>query len=45
MPYVNFFNGEENVLPESYLQKLLVGDPLNNDAQNPLIFDRSKATL
>jgi ectoine hydroxylase-related dioxygenase (phytanoyl-CoA dioxygenase family) len=45
MPDGHVFNGEANVLPESYLQTLKVGDPLNNDAQNPLIFDRAKAKL
>jgi phytanoyl-CoA hydroxylase len=45
MPDGNIFNGEPNILPESYLQTLKVGDLLNNNAQNPLIFDRSKASL
>ena len=42
MPDGNVFNGEPNILPESYLQTLKVGDLLNNEKQNPLIFDRSK---
>ncbi len=45
MPDGNVFNGEPNVLPENYLKTLQVGDLLNSDAQNPLIFDRSKAKL
>jgi phytanoyl-CoA hydroxylase len=39
MPDGNVYNGQPNVLPEVYLRKLKVGDPLNDDAQNPLIFD------
>ena len=38
MPDGNVFNGIENILPEEYLRTLHVGDPLNNDAQNPLIY-------
>lgn len=40
MPDGNIFNGEPNILPESYLQTLKVGDPLNSDEQNPLIYKR-----
>jgi len=38
MPDGNQFNGEPNILPEEYLQRLKIGDPLNNDEQNPLIY-------
>src|SRR6476661_8422202 len=38
MPDGNVFNGEPNILPDEYLQQLKVGDPLNNDEQNPLIY-------
>ncbi len=38
MPDGNVFNGIPNILPEGYLRTLQVGDLLNNDAQNPLIF-------
>jgi phytanoyl-CoA hydroxylase len=41
MPDGNLFNGEPNILPESYIRKLKIGDPLNNDEQNPLIFHAS----
>lgn len=41
MPDGNIFNGEPNILPESYIRKLKIGDPLNNDDQNPLIFHSS----
>jgi ectoine hydroxylase-related dioxygenase (phytanoyl-CoA dioxygenase family) len=38
MPDGNVFNGEPNILPDAYLKKLKIGDPLNNDEQNPLIY-------
>jgi hypothetical protein len=45
MPDGNVFNGQANVLPENYLNTLKVGDTLNNDEQNPLIFDRTKSKI
>jgi len=41
MPEGNVFNGEPNILPDAYLEKLKIGDPLNNDEQNPLIYRAS----
>ncbi len=41
MPDGNVFNGEPNILPDAYLKKLKIGDPLNNDEQNPLIYHAS----
>jgi ectoine hydroxylase-related dioxygenase (phytanoyl-CoA dioxygenase family) len=38
MPEGNTFNGEPNILPDAYLNNLKIGDPLNNDDQNPLIY-------
>jgi phytanoyl-CoA hydroxylase len=38
MPDENIFNGEPNILPEVYLKTLSIGDLLNNDEQNPLIY-------
>jgi phytanoyl-CoA hydroxylase len=43
MPDGNTFNGEPNILPEGYLHTLRVGDLLNNDEQNPLIYHVSTA--
>ena len=40
MPDGNVYNGTPNVLPEAYVQTLAVGDLLNNDAQNPLIYHK-----
>jgi phytanoyl-CoA hydroxylase len=41
MPDGNVFNGQENILPEEYLRTLKIGDLLNNDQQNPLIYHAS----
>jgi phytanoyl-CoA hydroxylase len=38
IPDGNIYNGEPNILPDEYLKTLKVGDPLNNDAQNPMIY-------
>jgi ectoine hydroxylase-related dioxygenase (phytanoyl-CoA dioxygenase family) len=38
MPDGNAFNGEANILPEPYLSTLSIGDMLNNNEQNPLIY-------
>jgi len=38
MPDGNIFNGEPNILPDDYLNTLKVGDLLQNDEQNPLIY-------
>jgi len=40
MPDGNVYNGQPNVLPDEYVQRLKVGDKLNNEAQNPLIYSR-----
>lgn len=41
MPDGSTFNGKKNVLPEAYFKTLKVGDVLNNEAQNPLIYHKS----
>lgn len=41
MPDGNTYNGEPNILPENYLRTLKVGDLLNNNDQNPLIYHAS----
>jgi hypothetical protein len=41
MPDGSRFNGEPNILPDGYVQSLKVGDLLNNDEQNPLIYQVS----
>jgi ectoine hydroxylase-related dioxygenase (phytanoyl-CoA dioxygenase family) len=40
MPEGNVFTGQPNILPEDYLKRIKIGDPLDNDAQNPLIYKR-----
>ena len=41
MPDGSVFNGQKNILPDQYLKTLTVGDLLNNDEQNPLIYHAS----
>src|SRR6185295_12985552 len=41
MPEGNVYNGEPNILPEAYLRNLKIGDPLNNNDQNPLIYHQT----
>lgn len=38
MPDGNVFNGQPNILPDSYLRQIKVGDLLDNNEQNPLIY-------
>jgi len=38
MPDGNVYNGQPNVLPDAYVKTLAVGDVLNNELQNPLIY-------
>ncbi|MDQ7947201.1 MAG: phytanoyl-CoA dioxygenase family protein [Pedobacter sp.] len=40
MPDGNVFNGEPNILPDFYLNTLKIGDLLDNDGQNPLIYSK-----
>ncbi|SEM32262.1 Ectoine hydroxylase-related dioxygenase, phytanoyl-CoA dioxygenase (PhyH) family [bacterium A37T11] len=40
MPEGNVFNGKANILPQAYLDTLTIGDVLDNDAQNPLIYHK-----
>jgi ectoine hydroxylase-related dioxygenase (phytanoyl-CoA dioxygenase family) len=42
MPDGETFNGERNILPQSYLDTLQIGDVLNNDQYNPLIWSRQE---
>ena len=41
MPDGSTFNGTKNILPDEYVSRLRVGDTLNDEAQNPLIFHRN----
>jgi ectoine hydroxylase-related dioxygenase (phytanoyl-CoA dioxygenase family) len=43
MPDGSTFNGKRNILPEEYFNTLKVGDILDNDRQNPLIWHKDGA--
>lgn len=40
MPDGSTFNGNQNVLPDAEIERLKIGDLLQNDALNPLIFSK-----
>ncbi|MFQ5632432.1 MAG: phytanoyl-CoA dioxygenase family protein [bacterium] len=40
MPDGERFNGQQNILPKAYFESLQVGDLLNNDEHNPLVWWR-----
>ncbi len=40
MPDGAAFNGQRNILPEAYFKSLKIGDILNDDAINPLVWKR-----
>ena len=40
MPDGNVFNGQANVLPDTYLATLRIGDKLDSEVQNPLIYHK-----
>ncbi len=42
MPDGATYNGKRNVLPEEIIAKLSIGDPIENDSQNPLIYHPTK---
>jgi ectoine hydroxylase-related dioxygenase (phytanoyl-CoA dioxygenase family) len=42
MPDGSTFNGKQNILPPDVMEKLTIGDVLEDDAINPLIYHRSK---
>ena len=45
MPEGNTFNGEPNILPDAYLKNLKIGDALNSNEHNPLIYHQSIKNL
>jgi ectoine hydroxylase-related dioxygenase (phytanoyl-CoA dioxygenase family) len=45
MPDGSTFNGQQNVLPPEMVARLKVGDVIEDDAQNPLIYHRTKPYL
>ena len=42
MPDGSTFNGKQNILPPDEFEKLQIGDVLNNDTLNPLIYHRDR---
>lgn len=40
MPDGNVYNGQPNILPEAFLERIKIGDLLNDNTQNPLIYAR-----
>ncbi|HTL51182.1 MAG TPA: phytanoyl-CoA dioxygenase family protein [Planctomycetota bacterium] len=45
MPEGSVFNGQKNVLPDDYFNSLKKGDVLDNDAQNPLLYSKTKKAV
>lgn len=43
MPDGGAFNGKKNILTPERLAALKIGDVFNDDAENPLIYHKSKA--
>lgn len=41
MPDGSLFNGKQNVLPDDYFNTLKIGNVLDNEAQNPLIYHKN----
>lgn len=44
MPEGNTFNGIQNILSDEQVARLKPGDPLNDDRQNPLLYQREPVT-
>ena len=40
MPVGSTFNGQRNILPKAYFESLKVGDSMDNDAENPLVYSK-----
>lgn len=45
MPDGNTYNGTQNILNDEQIANIKIGDPLNDDNQNPLIYSRSKQAI
>jgi len=45
MPDGSVFNGRQNVLPDEMIARLQIGDGLDDDRQNPLIYHRTKTPV
>jgi phytanoyl-CoA hydroxylase len=45
MPDGSTFNGQQNVLPDAHIARLKIGDVLEDDDQNPLIYHKTKTHI
>jgi phytanoyl-CoA hydroxylase len=45
MPDGNTYNGTQNILSDEQIATLKIGDPLDDDKQNPLIYSRTKQAV
>ncbi|MEO6847800.1 MAG: phytanoyl-CoA dioxygenase family protein, partial [Chthoniobacterales bacterium] len=45
MPEGSIFNGQQNVLPDAYFRPLVIGDIMENDDWNPLVYSRKEASI
>ena len=43
MPDGSTYNGQKNILSQNYVDTLSVGDVLNNDEQNPIVYSKDAA--
>jgi len=42
MPEGSRFNGKQNILSKAQFEKLKIGDLMQDDAQNPLLYSRKR---
>ena len=45
MPIGSTFNGQQNILTKEQVAKLTIGDVMDDDEQNPIVYQRSAATV
>ena len=45
MPYGSTFNGIQNVLSDEQVAAYAIGDELNDDHQNPVVYHRDQALI
>jgi hypothetical protein len=43
MPVGEKFNGQQNILSDEHVARLKVGDPMEDDEQNPLVWSKEIA--
>ena len=45
MPYGSTFNGIQNILSDEQVAAYVIGDELNDDNQNPVVYHRDEALI